>query len=415
MEARNDDPVMADKVRVICAQIGARDHYAFARAFHHEGMLELLLTDYWHHSPCGWSAGFANTLKRRRHPDLAGVKIANQNIRTLVRELGFRMRGTRDWEKIVATNEAFQSAAIRVLEEIKDARPLRRETIVFSYSYGARRLFQVAKRRGWKTVLGQIDLGPKETRLVGQLEEAMPKFPSHRDRPPEGYYDDWHEELELADRIVVNSEWSREAMLSEGVPAEKLVVMPIPYELEQAPILRRVPESFSAERPLRLLFLGQVNLRKGAAELLEAMVALKDEPVELSVVGNTHFEVPEEVHKLESLRWHGQVPHHDTERFFQEADLFVLPTHSDGFGLAQVEALGHGLPVLTSPFCACMVEDGVNGRVMPEVTVQAIVTAIRGVLDESGQVAKWSAACKVPTACRMDNISVQLRELVREM
>ena len=213
----------------------------------------------------------------------------------------------------------------------------------------------------------------------------------------------------------MNSEWSREAMLSEGVDPAKLVVIPIPYEPEHAPTLRSVPETFTLNRPLRLLFLGQVNLRKWAAELLEAMVSLKGEPVELAIVGVTHFELPEAVRNLQSLRWHGQVPHHETERFFQEADLFVLPTHSDGFGLAQVEALAHGLPVLTSPFCAHVVEDRLNGRVIPEVSVPEIVAAIRGILVNPRQLAAWASVCGVPEVCRVSRVSAQLREMLEGM
>ncbi len=410
MSERKENPA------VVVAQIGARDHYAFARAFHREGMLEALITDYWHRGLPGLPAGIADKLKGRRHPELADAVVYAPNLRMLGFELEQRFLKCGAWPLIMKRNRVFQKMACGKLSSLFSVPcPLFPVPCLFSYSYAAGDLFRWAKQRGWKTVLGQIDPGPPELRRVGQLEQAMPGFPSHRGGPPAGYYDAWREELELADRIVVNSEWSRDAMLSEGVDPAKLVVVPIPYEPEHAPTARSYPKTFSTARPLRLLFLGQVNLRKGAAELLEAMVSLTDEPVELSIVGVTHFELPETVRNLKSLKWHGKVAHHDTERLFQEADLFVLPTHSDGFGLAQVEALAHGLPVLTSPFCARVVEDGTNGRVLPEVSVQAIVNAIRGILDDPRQLARWSANCKVPDVCRMENVSAQLRELVRGM
>lgn len=402
--------------RVICAQIGARDHYGFARAFHREGMLEALVTDYWHRGVPGLPAGIADKLKRRRHPELADATVYAPNLRMLGFELEQRLLKRGGWPLITKRNRVFQNHALACLEKLEpheQGTENEEPRTLFSYSYAARRLFEAAGKRGWKKVLAQIDPGPPETRLVGQLEAAWPGYPPSRGMPPAGYYNEWHEELELADRIVVNSEWSREALLSEGVDPAKLVEVAIPYEPEHVPTARGYPERFSAERPLRLLFLGQVNLRKGAAELLEAMVSLKDEPVELAIVGGTHFALPQAVRDLKSLRWYGQVPHHETERFFQEADLFVLPTHSDGFGLAQVEALAHGLPVLTSPFCASVVEDGVNGRVMPEVSVSAIVKAIRGILEDPQQLAKWSAACKVPDVCKMETVSAELREIVQ--
>ncbi len=55
---------------------------------------------------------------------------------------------------------------------------------------------------------------------------------------------------------------------------------------------RHYPRAFSAERPLRVLFLGQVNLRKGVAQLLEAVRLLSGEHVEFWFVGPMQIRVP---------------------------------------------------------------------------------------------------------------------------
>ncbi len=170
MESEDDGAAGAVNARVICAQICARVHHGFARAFHRDGLLEALVTDYWNHAMPEWSVGFSFKLKGRWHSEVSDVMVADQNFQTLMREIRFRLAGTRGWEKIVATNDAYQAAAVEVLGRMENARPPGRETVVFSYSFAARRLFQTAKRRGWKTELGQIAPGPPEIRLVGQLE-----------------------------------------------------------------------------------------------------------------------------------------------------------------------------------------------------------------------------------------------------
>ncbi len=402
--------------RVICAQIGARDHYAYARAFQRAGLLESLMTDIWQ-PPGGLLPGrLGARLKDRWHPELAGAAVTSWNARMLTFELEQRLRGRDGWDKMLARNGLFQQLALSQLKTRPQAHPTASPSpTLFSYSYAARGLFRAAKARGWMTILGQIDPGPVETRRVAEVERAWPQYQTRRTAPPAGYYDAWHEELALADRVMVNSEWSREALIAEGVPEAKLVVVPIPYEEEFTQPVRDYPACFTQERPLRLLFLGQINGRKGVCELLEAMLELKDEPVELAMVGRSQMEVPDRVRSLAAVHWHGQIAHHGAGRFFDHADLFVLPTHSDGFGLTQVEALAHGLPVLTTPFCAQVVDNGVNGRVLSDASVRSIVTAIREVLANPRQLADWSANAKVPHRCRMEPVSRQLAALVGEM
>nr|WP_226895244.1 glycosyltransferase family 4 protein [Luteolibacter marinus] len=217
----------------------------------------------------------------------------------------------------------------------------------------------------------------------------------------------------MADAIVVNSGWSYEALRSEGVPAERLHVVPIPYEApERSASRRRYPERFTPARPLRLLFLGQVNLRKGVAELLGAMARLADQPVELHLVGPAGPPVPDRFANLHNVFWRGAVPRQDVGALFDAADLFVLPTHSDGFGLTQVEALAAGLPVLTSSSCARIVDDGRSGQVLEVVDEASIAAAVREVLREPSILAGWARSCALPEASRMDGVGRLLSALV---
>ena len=55
-------------------------------------------------------------------------------------------------------------------------------------------------------------------------------------------------------------------------------------------------------------------------------------------------------------------------KFYKEADVFILPTLSDGFGLTQLEAQSWKLPVIASRHCGEVVRDGENGVVLEEVS-----------------------------------------------
>ena len=99
-----------------------------------------------------------------------------------------------------------------------------------AYSYAALEIFKFARARGWRTVLGQIDPGLPEERIVARLYEEDADQRGSWQPPPPQYWSKWREECALADRIVVNSVWSQAALINEGVPAEKIKIIPLAYE-----------------------------------------------------------------------------------------------------------------------------------------------------------------------------------------
>ena len=158
------------------------------------------------------------------HPDLDG-RVSAFNVPALLFEARQTLARAGGWRRIVKRNEWFQS---RVLEVLKKRSP--DATVLFSYSYTARRLFEHAKAAGWKTVMVQIDAGLAEERLVASLHARHPGLEANwRPAPPE-YWTRWRAEIDLADRIIVHSTWSRDALVTEGVSEEKIVIVPLAYE-----------------------------------------------------------------------------------------------------------------------------------------------------------------------------------------
>ncbi len=309
----------------ICCQLGAREHYSIPRALYSLGKLDILFTDLWAPPDSAWSWLPGRRLQDRFHDSLRAARVCGFNREALWFELTQRPR-LRGWDLIMARNEWFQDCILRRLQSHRPAG----QPVVFCYSYSARRIFQYAKQRGWTAVLGQIDPGPFEERLVSRLAAATPEAGGGWSPAPARYWDLWREECELADVIVVNSHWSRNALLEEGVPASKLSVIPLVYEAppEAASFQRATPAAFTAERPLRALFLGQANLRKGMAVVLEVMRRLRDAPVEFWIVGPVMLPVPEDLKRQANVRWVGPVPRSQTAHYYRTADVFLFPTFS---------------------------------------------------------------------------------------
>jgi glycosyltransferase involved in cell wall biosynthesis len=77
------------------------------------------------------------------------------------------------------------------------------------------------------------------------------------------------------------------------------------------------------------------------------------------------------------------------------ADVLVFPTLSDGFGLVQLEAMSAGLPVIATPACGEVVQDGINGRIVPLRDASAIVMALRELRADPSKYEQFSqAACE---------------------
>lgn len=359
----------------ICCQIGGREHYAVPRALFRHGALEQMITDAWVRpgNPLGLlSAG----LKARFHAELGKVDVYGPAIRSMAFELRARSAAHAGWPLVMARNRWFERLALARLSQVAAGE---RARILMSYSYAAAELFAFARRKGWRTVLGQIDPGPVEEEIVARLHAAAPRAGSDWTRAPAAYWSAWRRECALADRIVVNSSWSRDALLQDGVPADKVRIVPLAYErpAESVAFRRRYPSSFSSTRPLRVLFLGQVNLRKGVEPILDAIRLLSGEPVEFTFVGPVQVAVPADLRNNRQVHWHGPAARPATGQFYKDADVFLFPTFSDGFGLTQLEAQAWKLPVITTRFCGEVVEHGRNGWILPEITPQSIADELR--------------------------------------
>jgi len=355
----------------LCAQIGAREHYAIARALNLSGNLDALLTDAWVR-PGSLLGTLQRNLGDRYHSDLAAASVQSWNAGFVGFELLARAKRISGWPLMMARNRFFQQRVTNAISSlvVKKSSP----PVFFAYSYAALEPLRYAKKQGWPTVLGQIDPGPAEERLVGKLHQQNKDLNSKWSPAPETYWKLWREECDLADHIIVNSSWSRSALVEEGIAEKKITIVPLAFNPSAASMefKRSYPDAFTEKRPLRVLFLGQVNLRKGMTEVVEAIRQLKDYPIEFSIVGPLQIETPEDLRDDPRVRWLGPVPRSTAPDYYQWADVFLFPTHSDGFGLTQLEAQAWKLPLIASRFCGEVVEEGRNGWLLPSVSAATI-------------------------------------------
>lgn len=146
--------------------------------------------------------------------------------------------------------------------------------------------------------------------------------------------------------------------LRQRVPGQRVEALPLGLTGEARPAYhaaRRLLGWPVEERVL--LFLSRLHPKKGLEHLLEALTLLPPTgPLRVVVVGDGEPGYEQALRdfaaaraaKLPRIDWVGAVWGEERWPYFQGSDLFCLPTYSENFGLAVLEALQVGTPVLTT-------------------------------------------------------------------
>jgi len=240
---------------------------------------------------------------------------------------------------------------------------------VIAFSSAALETFEVARAHGVVTVLdhatAQRDL---EMAAVAKEEERFPGWaaePALRDPDLDAYAERQCLERGLADRILCGSSFVATALANDGkTDPSKLRVLPLGI----APNPDNTNHGLTRTRDeLHVLFVGNEGLRKGLGYLLEAVGQLKSRRVRLRVAGNPGYSET----GMSELRKHCEdcrsVPRDDMRRLYQWADVLVLPSISDTFGMVILEAMAAGLAVIASPASGGpdVIRDGLDGWIVP--------------------------------------------------
>jgi glycosyltransferase involved in cell wall biosynthesis len=152
----------------------------------------------------------------------------------------------------------------------------------------------------------------------------------------------------------------------------------------------RAELGLSPQRPV-ILFASKLQQRKHADHLLEAYRSfIEHQPPQarpyLVIVGDgdqrTQLEALAHQPGLEDVRFAGFRNQSEIPRFFQLADVFVLPSRHEPWGLIVNEAMASGCPVIVSTDVGChadLITDGVEGCVYPVGNIPALTQALRRV------------------------------------
>jgi glycosyltransferase involved in cell wall biosynthesis len=238
-------------------------------------------------------------------------------------------------------------------------------------------------------MIGHLAIGEQILREEALLQPAWADS-LHADAP--GWLiDQCRAEALEADHVIASSDYVRNTLIQIGTAPRRIHLLPYGVNTERF----RPAATPQPNDRFRLLYVGQISQRKGLSYLLEAVKKIGDPNIELVLVGGIVGAGAGLIGYDGVFRHVRNVPHHEVIALFQSADAFVYPSLHEGSALAIYEALACGLPVITTENAGSVVRDGMDGVIVPIRDVDALVTQILRLRDDSGLRREMAGAARL--------------------
>jgi glycosyltransferase involved in cell wall biosynthesis len=411
-----------EKPRVAMVQDGARLHYALPVALKRAGMLSALYTDWYYSGGAGTAVSNlaaaalypseARRMKLRSAAELAGVPVFHGGVlglRTLAVQRDGRPRSRRAYGNLIR-EMLHRLAALGPL-----SRPAMGRSVVFAFSHMFIPTPEInlrLKDLGHILLFDQPLVWAAEVQRQRQRAEA--DFPGWE--PPGRGDDGWAAKeqalVPVADHWTCPAAYTRDTLVEMGVAPERITVLPYPADTSGYPFTDRAGRS----RPIKVGFVGAVNLRKGAPWFFEAAKRCDPALVEFVMVGPVLLTHHGKTMLSKRAKLVGPLPRADVLRWLRTFDIFFFPSTCEGSAGAVMEAMATGLPVITSPNSGSVVRHGADGYVGPYDGPEQYAAWITELaLDEEKRLTMGRSAHARACAFDIDYYSREIAALVRQL
>lgn len=200
-------------------------------------------------------------------------------------------------------------------------------------------------------------------RILSQEAERHPEWAATISNLhfPDWYRERLEAEPHAADYCIAASGFTQRSLEEVGIPRERIAMLPLGAELSRFTYRPR-----TADGPLKVLFVGGIGQRKGIKYLLQAIEKLNSPQIELRLLGPAPAD-PAPLQEYANLyRYLGRTDQAGVVEQMHQADVLVLPSVFEGFGLVIIEAMATGMPVIASTH-SCgpeVIREGVDGFVL---------------------------------------------------
>jgi glycosyltransferase involved in cell wall biosynthesis len=197
------------------------------------------------------------------------------------------------------------------------------------------------------------------------------------------------EELKIANLILCNSTYVKTSLLNAGVDENKILVHPLGF-----PEVK--PVTIKEKTNLTFMMSGNLSYLKGSHHVLRVWKNNSElfNSHQLVCIGNDTLSpsewdgLPNNVEKLNRLA---------TDEYLKEvekADVYILNTYSDGFGMVMSEAMAKGLAVIgtTNSAAPDIIQDSINGKIIPIANEETLLAAMKWMIDHPSELVSMRIA-----------------------
>jgi glycosyltransferase involved in cell wall biosynthesis len=216
---------------------------------------------------------------------------------------------------------------------------------------------------------------------------------------------------QISDYILCPSNFVKRSLEGEGIPGDKIIVNSFgmsPIALASTSVSERNHGIF------RVLYVGQINIRKGLRYLVEAFSLIKHPRKELVLVGpKTSCTGLEKTVLSDNIYFTGGLKGEDLSDQYLAATVFVLPSVEEGMALVLGEAMASGLPVIATTHTGAedIMTHGKEGFIVNPCDSRALADALQIIIDTPGLRDQMSSN-SVKTATSISTWEDSARNLV---
>lgn len=383
---------------VVVVHRGARDAYQVAGALQDAGLLSCLVTDLYWPLDRKWERLLPARIKRLARSRSQASIPARKTKLCAISGIYSTVTG-----KVGLLPSRWQSSAIRwsdtCLGRTAGRLAVRRNCALLSYSYYGHSAFTNCSPDVPK-ILFQLHPHPLSVRKI--LNEEMARHPEMSDSVrsewelalPESDFDRLVAETTMPQHWIAASSFTRRTLVDNGIPDDRVRV--IPYGIDLDEFSSRDHDLYSQNRPLKILFVGRINARKGIQYLIDALDLLRTTAVELVICGWAVGDYSYLKRYKGNIRVVPSASAAELLNEYRSADLFVLPSLAEGFAQVLLEAMASGLPVISTTNTALpdLIENGREGFIVPPADAVALAERIQWVLDHRSRLGEMGRAAR---------------------